>query len=117
MSSRTRQDGPRTRHEVGRLAVEVEAHHRYEIGQFVVTFVPSVHAKLLAGVKMPSGGEAICEHVGELRPDGYGCRQVWGHSHRGGRGNALYHQGAAELLDDGVPPSGVDPFLCGIAGR
>jgi hypothetical protein len=32
-------------------------------------------------------------------------------------GNALYHQGSADLLDDEVLPGGVDPFLCGIAGR
>jgi hypothetical protein len=78
LCSRSRQDGPRTLHGLGHLAVEAEAHHRYEIGPFVVTFVPSVHAKLLAGVKVPSGCEITCEHVGELRPDGYGCRQVWG---------------------------------------
>ena len=36
--------------------VEVTPHAPYELGPFTVTFVPSVHSKLLFGYKVPSAG-------------------------------------------------------------
>ena len=44
-------------HGVGDLAVEVVAHQSYELGPFVVRFVPSRHSKLLFGRKVPMDGE------------------------------------------------------------
>jgi L-ascorbate metabolism protein UlaG (beta-lactamase superfamily) len=103
-------------HGLGELAVEVEAHRRYEIGPFTVQFVPSVHSKLLLGLSVPNGGEITCEHVESMTPQAYCCGQVWGIRIEVG-GATMYHQGSADLLDDEVPAGGVDVFLCGIAGR
>jgi L-ascorbate metabolism protein UlaG (beta-lactamase superfamily) len=97
-------------------AVDVEAHRTYEIGPFEVTFVPSVHAKLLLGKAVPNGGEITCEHVGALCPQAYECGQVWG-IHVAVAGATIYHQGSADLLDDEVRHRDVDLFLCGVAGR
>jgi L-ascorbate metabolism protein UlaG (beta-lactamase superfamily) len=55
-------------HGLGELAVEVEPHRRYEIGPFVVRFVPSRHSKLLFGRKVPMDGELTCDHA-ELRDE------------------------------------------------
>jgi L-ascorbate metabolism protein UlaG (beta-lactamase superfamily) len=97
-------------------AVEVEPHRVYEIGPFEVTFVPSVHSKLVLGLSVPNGGEITCEHLDGLTPQAYCCGQVWGiHLAVGGR--TFYHQGSADLLDDEVRHRDVDHFLCGIAGR
>lgn len=97
-------------------AVEVEAHRPYEIGPFTVTFVPSVHSKLVLGMKVNGAGEITCEHVGDLCPQAYRCGQVWGiHIEVGGA--TLYHQGSADLLDDELSPRQVDVMLCGVAGR
>jgi L-ascorbate metabolism protein UlaG (beta-lactamase superfamily) len=97
-------------------AVTVEAHRRYEIGPFTVTFVPSVHSKLVLGLKVPNGGEITCEHLDALTPQSYCCGQVWG-IHLEVAGATIYHQGSADLLDDEIRHTGVDVFLCGIAGR
>lgn len=103
-------------HGLGAQAVTVEAHRPYEIGPFTVTFVPSVHSKLVLGLKVPNGGEITCEHLDGLTPQAYCCGQVWG-IHIEVAGATLYHQGSADLLDDEVRHRGVDVFLCGIAGR
>ena len=42
-------------------AVEVVAHRRYELGPFVVEFVPSLHSKLLLGYKVPFDGRSFTE--------------------------------------------------------
>lgn len=97
-------------------AVDVEPHHPYEIGPFVVTFVPSVHSRLFLGRSVPNGGEITCEHVGALSPQAYECGQVWG-IHISVAGITLYHQGSADLLDDEIRHRDVDLFLCGVAGR
>lgn len=97
-------------------AVTVEAHRPYEIGPFEVTFVPSVHSKLVLGLKVNGGGELTCEHVGDLCPQAYNCGQVWG-IHIAVGGATLYHQGSADLLDDEVRHRDVDVMLCGVAGR
>ena len=103
-------------HGLGERAVEVEPNHRYELGPFTVTFVPSLHSKLLLGFAVPFDGELTCEHLDALSPSAYKCGQVWG-IHIEVAGTTFYHQGSANLIDDAVPRGGVDVFLAGIAGR
>jgi L-ascorbate metabolism protein UlaG (beta-lactamase superfamily) len=104
-------------HGLGDLAVEVAAHEPYELGPFVVRFVPSRHSKLLFGRKVPMDGELTCDHLHGLSPRAYRCGQVWG-IRIDVAGVSLYHQGSADLDDDelrGAQP--VDVFLAGVAGR
>ena len=103
-------------HGQGERAVEVVAHKPLELGPFTVTFVPSLHSKLLLGLKVPSDGELTCEHLDALSPTAYKCGQVWG-IHIEVAGKTFYHQGSANLLDDEIRHRGVDVFLAGIAGR
>lgn len=103
-------------HGLAEAAVRAEPYQRYEIGPFVVTFVPSRHSRLLAGLKVPAGGELTCDHLDGLTGSAYRCGQVFG-IHIEVAGVSLYHQGSADLLDDERLPRGVDIFLCGIAGR
>ena len=65
-------------HGLGDRAVEVEPDRRYELGPFTVTFVPSLHSKLLLGFAVPFDGELTCEHLDALSPSAYKCGQVWG---------------------------------------
>ncbi len=107
-------------HGLAEQAVVVEPHRPVDVGPFTVTFVPSQHAKLLLGTKVPNGGEITCEHVGALGPQAYGCGQVWGiHISVDAPGGpfTLYHQGSADLIEDEIRHRGVDLFLCGVAGR
>lgn len=103
-------------HGLADQAVTVEPHRVYEIGPFAVTFVPSVHSKLVLGLKVPNGGEITCEHLDGLTPQAYCCGQVWG-IHIEVAGATIYHQGSADLLDDEIRHTDIDVFLCGIAGR
>jgi L-ascorbate metabolism protein UlaG (beta-lactamase superfamily) len=103
-------------HGLSERAVQVEPRRRYELGPFTVTFVPSLHSKLLLGFAVPFDGEITCEHLDALSPSAYKCGQVWG-IHIEVAGISLYHQGSANLIDDAVPHDGVDVFLAGIAGR
>lgn len=103
-------------HGLAGSAVGVEPHRVYEIGPFRVTFVPSVHSRLLLGLSVPSGGEITCEHLDGLSPQAYCCGQVWGIRIEVA-GRTFYHQGSADLIDDEIRSGGVDYFLCGIAGR
>jgi L-ascorbate metabolism protein UlaG (beta-lactamase superfamily) len=97
-------------------AVEVEPYRAYEIGPFLVTFVPSAHARLLLGVAVPMSGDITCDHLDELSPRAYGCGQVYSiHIRAGGVG--FYHLGSAELDDGAVIHRGVDVLLAAIAGR
>jgi len=103
-------------HGLGDRAVEVEPYRSYEIGPFLVTFVPSAHARLLLGVAVPMSGDITCDHLDDLKPRAYGCGQVYGiHVRAGGIG--LYHMGSAELDDGAVVHRGVDLLLAAIAGR
>lgn len=97
-------------------AVTVEPHVPYEIGPFVVRFVPSRHSKLILGRKVPMDGELTCDHVGGLCPSAYRCGDVWG-IHVTVGGTTLYHQGSADLHDDQLRHGPVDVFLAGVAGR
>ncbi|HTZ65556.1 MAG TPA: MBL fold metallo-hydrolase [Solirubrobacteraceae bacterium] len=101
---------------LGERAVEVVPERPYELGPFTVTFVPSLHSKLLLGYAVPFDGELTCEHLDALSPAAYRCGQVWG-VHIEVAGMTFYHQGSANLIDDRVPSGGVDVFLAGIAGR
>lgn len=103
-------------HGQGEQAVEVIPHRPLELGAFTVTFVPSLHSKLLLGYKVPSDGELTCEHLDALTPTAYRCGQVWG-IHVEVAGTTFYHQGSANLLDEEIRHRGVDVFLAGIAGR
>jgi L-ascorbate metabolism protein UlaG (beta-lactamase superfamily) len=103
-------------HGLGDQAVEVEPYRTYELGAFEVTFVPSVHSKLLLGLAVPYAGELTCDHLEGLAPSAYRCGQVWG-IHIAVGGISLYHQGSADLVDEAVRHRGVDFFLAGIAGR
>ncbi len=103
-------------HGLGERAVEVQPNRRYELGPFTVTFVPSLHSKLLLGFAVPFDGELTCEHLDALSPSAYRCGQVWG-IHIEVAGMTFYHQGSANLIDDALPRGGVDVFLAGIAGR
>jgi L-ascorbate metabolism protein UlaG (beta-lactamase superfamily) len=97
-------------------AVEVVPHQALELGPFKVTFVPSVHSKLLLGYAVPSDGELSCEHLDALTPSAYRCGQVFGIRIEVA-GMSFYHQGSANLLDDEIGDQPVDVFLSGIAGR
>jgi L-ascorbate metabolism protein UlaG (beta-lactamase superfamily) len=98
------------------LAVPVEPHRSYEIGPFTVSFAPSRHSRLAAGLWTPSDGELTCEHTDELTPSAYRCGQVWG-IHVAVAGARFYHQGSCDLVDDELRERGVDYLLAGIAGR
>jgi L-ascorbate metabolism protein UlaG (beta-lactamase superfamily) len=97
-------------------AVQVTPNAPIELGPFTVTFVPSVHSKLLLGYRVPSDGELTCDHLDELSPSAYKCGQVWG-IHIEVAGTSFYHQGSANLLDEEIRGRTVDVFLAGIAGR
>lgn len=103
-------------HGLGELAVEVEPHRRYELGPFVVRFVPSRHSKLIFGRKVPMDGELTCEHLDGLAPGAYKCGAVYGIRIEVA-GVSLYHQGSANLDDAELPNERVDVFLAGVAGR
>lgn len=99
----------------GLEAVVVEPHHAYEIGPFVVRFVPSRHSKLLFGRRVPFDGPLTCEDVHGLSPGAYKCGDVFGIRIEVA-GTSLYHQGSADL-DDAQPIEPADVFLAGITGR
>jgi len=103
-------------HGLGHLAVEVAPHKPYELGPFVVRFVPSRHSKLLFGRRIPMDGELTCEHLQGLSPRAYRCGQVWGIRIEVA-GVSVYHQGSADLDDRELARAPVDVFLAGVAGR
>jgi L-ascorbate metabolism protein UlaG (beta-lactamase superfamily) len=103
-------------HGLAELAHVVVPHAPYEVGPFRFHFVPSAHAKLQLGLRVPYGGELTCEHAGSLTPQAYHCGQVWGVCVEVA-GVRFYHQGSADLIEDEIRDRGVDVFLCGIAGR
>ncbi len=103
-------------HGLADQAVEVTAHEPLELGPFAITFVPSLHSKLLLGYAVPSDGELTCEHMEQLTPTAYRCGQVWG-IHIEVAGMTFYHQGSANLIEEEIRHRPVDVFLAGIAGR
>ena len=103
-------------HGVGDLAVEVVPHQPYELGPFVVRFVPSRHSKLILGRWVPMDGELTCDHLHGLVPTAYRCGAVYGIRIEVA-GVSLYHQGSADLNDGELRDGPVDVFLAGVAGR
>lgn len=103
-------------HGLGDLAVEVTPHEAYELGPFVVRFIPSRHSKLLFGRKVPMDGPLTCEHLHGLAPSAYKCGAVYGIRIDVGD-VSLYHQGSADLNDGELRDGPVDVFLAGVAGR
>jgi L-ascorbate metabolism protein UlaG (beta-lactamase superfamily) len=94
----------------------VEFHQVYPIGPFEVTFVPSLHSKLILGLKVPYEGEFTCDRLDDLNAASYRCGQVYG-IHIAVAGVRFYHQGSANLLEDAIRHHDVDYFLAGITGR
>jgi L-ascorbate metabolism protein UlaG (beta-lactamase superfamily) len=103
-------------HGLEQQAVEVATHRPYELGPFVVTFIPSRHSKLLFGRKVPMDGPLTCDHLDGLAPGTYKCGAVYGIRIEVA-GIAIYHQGSADLDDAELPHHPVDVFLAGVAGR
>jgi L-ascorbate metabolism protein UlaG (beta-lactamase superfamily) len=103
-------------HGLPERAVRVVPGQVLALGPFEVTFVESVHAKLIAGLGVLHGGEFSCDHLDELRGAAYHCGQVYG-IHIAVAGVTFYHQGSANLIDGNIRHRGVDYFLAGIAGR
>lgn len=103
-------------HGLGSQAVEVEPQRAYELGPFVVRFVPSRHSKLILGRRIPFDGELTCDHLDGLCPSVYRCGQVLG-IRIDVAGTSFYHQGSADLDDEALDREPVDVFLAGIAGR
>lgn len=103
-------------HGLGDRFREAEFGRTLPIGPFEVTFVESVHSKLLLGLKVPAEGELTCDHLDELGAGRFRCGQVYG-IHIAVAGVGFYHQGSANLVDEAIQHRGVDYFLMGIAGR
>ncbi len=103
-------------HGLGHLAVEIVPHQPYELGPFVVRFVPSRHSKLLFGRKVPMDGPLTCDQLHGLVPTAYRCGPVYG-MRIDVAGISLYHQGSANLDDGELAKGTVDVFLAGVAGR
>ena len=103
-------------HGLGDRAVEVVPQQAYELGPFVVRFVPSRHSKLILGRKVPMDGELTCDHLDGLAPGAYKCGAVYGIRIEVA-GISIYHQGSADLDDEALGSDPVDVFLAGVAGR
>jgi L-ascorbate metabolism protein UlaG (beta-lactamase superfamily) len=103
-------------HGLADRTVRIEPHRTYEVGPFEVSFVPSLHSKLVLGVRVPSDGEITCDSLDALTASAYCCGDVMGILVRAA-GTTIYHQGSANLVEDELPRGGVDFFLAGIAGR
>lgn len=101
---------------VGELAVEVAPYAIYEVGPFEISFVPSLHSKLVLGAWVPYEGVLTCEHLDDLTPQAYCCGRVFG-IHIAVAGVTFYHQGSCDLIEDAIRHKHIDFFLAGIAGR
>lgn len=99
----------------GDRAVTVEHGRCYDIGPFEVTFIQSLHAKLL-GIAVQHEGEISCEHVLPLSSNQYRCGAVYA-MHIRVAGVTFYHQGSANLCESSIPFRHVDYLLIGIALR
>jgi L-ascorbate metabolism protein UlaG (beta-lactamase superfamily) len=97
-------------------ASRVKPNVSFDLGPFKVTFVPSVHSKLMLGLRVNSEGELTCDHLDGLNNRTYCCGQVWG-IHIEVAGHTFYHLGSANLIEDEMKFGPVDYLLCGIAGR
>ena len=103
-------------HDLASLTTVVEFYKVYPIGPFEVSFVPSLHSRLILGLKVPFEGELSCDRLDDLNGGAYRCGQVYG-IHIAVAGVRFYHQGSANLIDDAIRHRDVDYFLAGISGR
>lgn len=103
-------------HDLADRATVVEPDRPIEIGPFTVRFVPSRHAKLLAGLAVPADGELTCDSLDHLGSSAYRCGQVWS-IHIEVAGTTLMHVGSADLVEEAYSLGPVDLLLCCIAGR
>ena len=103
-------------HDLAQRANVVKLYEVYPIGPFEVTFVPSLHSKLMLGLKVPYEGEFRCDRLDALNAGSYRCGQVYG-IHIAVAGVSFYHQGSANLIEDAIRHHDVDYFLAGITGR
>lgn len=97
-------------------AVAVEPGRVFTLGPFDVTFIESLHSKLVLGMTVPHEGEITCDHLDDMHEGRYRCGQVYG-IHICVAGKTFYHQGSANLIEDQLRHDRVDYLLCGIAGR
>lgn len=98
-------------------ACEVVQHGKtFALGPFEVTFVRSLHSKLVGGFEVNAEGEITCDHLDGMHQGCYRCGQVWG-IHIAVAGRSFYHQGSANLVESELLHGQVDYLLCGIAGR
>lgn len=97
-------------------AISVEPGKVYSLGPFDVTFVRSLHSKLMLGLKVNGEGEITCDHLDHMHQGNYRCGQVFG-IHIAVAGRTFYHQGSANLIESELIHSDVNYLLCGIAGR
>jgi len=97
-------------------AVEVESGKLYQLGPFEVTFMESLHSKLLLGLKVPYEGEFSCDRRDRLSGREYRCGRVYG-IHIAVAGATFYHLGSANLIEDRIRDRQVDYLLAGISGR
>jgi L-ascorbate metabolism protein UlaG (beta-lactamase superfamily) len=65
-------------HDLASQATVVEFYKVYPIGPFEVTFVPSLHSRLILGLKVPFEGELSCDCLDDLNGGAYRCGQVYG---------------------------------------
>ncbi len=103
-------------HDLASLTTVVEFYKVYPLGPFEVSFVPSLHSRLMLGLKVPFEGELSCDCLDDLNGGAYRCGQVYG-IHIAVAGVRFYHQGSANLIDDAIRHRNVDYFLAGISGR
>jgi L-ascorbate metabolism protein UlaG (beta-lactamase superfamily) len=103
-------------HGLAARATVVEFYKVYPIGPFEVTFVPSLHSRLILGLKIPFEGELTCDCLDDLNAGAYRCGQVYG-IHIAVAGVRFYHQGSANLIEEAIRHRDVDYFLAGISGR
>lgn len=96
-------------------SVIVEPHRIYERGPFRLSFIPSLHSKLILGKAVPFDSEISCEHLEPLTAHRYGCGQTFGILVEVG-GVRFYHQGSCDLIDEEIRVK-ADVLLAGIAGR
>ncbi len=96
--------------------VEVECGVVYPLGPFEVTFVESIHSKIILGLKVPYEGEFTCSQPDRLSGREYRCGSVYG-IHIAVAGATFYHMGSANLLEERIRHRDIDTLLVGISGR
>jgi L-ascorbate metabolism protein UlaG (beta-lactamase superfamily) len=86
-----------------------------EIGDFTITFVPSLHGRILFG-KVPLPGEVRSPPALPATFLDYLMGGAFGILMQSGE-RSLYHNGSADLIDAGLEGKAADVLLVGLAGR